>query len=249
MKILDISKWQPVVDYAKTAKDIDGVILRIGITYWGEQDMDIDPYFEQHYNGFKAEGVPVGAYYYSAADTIEVAKAEAEFCMTLLKSKQFELPIFYDVENNERQGSLSKDLLTQITDTFCNILEENNYYVGYYSYTAWLLSKFDTEFLSERHTLWKADYREDFDTSIPCDMHQYTSSGNVLGIEGNVDINNCFKDYITIIKENELNGIGEYTVPDVDENEINALQKQYAELEKKYNSLRLALSELLKESV
>ena len=73
-RILDISKYQPSVDYAKTAADCDGVILRAGLTYWGAQDMGKDPYFERHYKGFKAVGCPVGAYYYSAADTVERQK-------------------------------------------------------------------------------------------------------------------------------------------------------------------------------
>ena len=60
-KILDISKYQPVVDYAKTAQDCDGVILRAGLTYWGAQEMGKDALFEKHYGGFKAAGCPVGA--------------------------------------------------------------------------------------------------------------------------------------------------------------------------------------------
>jgi len=143
-KILDISKYQPNVDYAQTAKAVDGVILRIGLTYWGAQNMGKDECFEQHYAGFKAVGCPVGVYYYSAADSVAVAEKEADLCLSLLKDKQFELPIYYDVENNERQGDLSKQALTEIVDKFCSIVEKAGYFVGYYSYTAWLLSKFDT---------------------------------------------------------------------------------------------------------
>ena len=206
LKILDISKYQPNVDYEKVAKQIDGVILRIGITYWGKQEMGIDPAFEKHYAGFKAVGCPIGVYYYSAADSVEVAKREAEFCLSLMKGKQFELPVFYDVENNERQGNLSKQLLTQIVDAFCSTIQAAGYYVGYYSYTAWLRSKFNVNFLSKKYTLWKADYRLLYDISIPCDMHQYTSKGSIAGINGDVDLNNCFVDFKKIIKEKGLNG-------------------------------------------
>ena len=206
LKILDISKYQPNVDYEKVAKQIDGVILRIGITYWGKQEMGIDPYFEKHYAGFKAVGCPVGVYYYSCADSIAMAEKEADFCLSLLKDKQFELPVFYDVENNERQGNLSKQLLTEIVDTFCSIVEKQGYFVGYYSYTAWLQSKFDTNYLSSKYSLWKADYRTFYDKKIPCSIHQYTSKGRVNGINGNVDLSNCFVDFAKIIKEKGLNG-------------------------------------------
>ena len=220
LKILDISKYQPNVDYEKVAKQIDGVILRIGITYWGKQEMGIDPYFEKHYKGFKDVGCPVGVYYYSCADSIAMAEKEADFCLSLLKDKQFELPIYYDVENNERQGKLSKELLTKITDTFCSIVEKQGYFVGYYSYTAWLQSKFDVPYLSSKYSLWKADYRIFYDKKIKCDMHQYTSSGTIDGIPyikgvqtGKVDLNNCFVDYEKIIKEKGLNGFGATPTP------------------------------------
>lgn len=206
LKILDISKYQPNVDYAKVAQQIDGVILRIGLTYWGKQNMGIDPYFEKHYAGFKAQGVPVGVYYYSCADTVEMAEKEADFCLSLMKGKQFELPVYYDVENNERQGNLSRERLTKIVDTFCSRVEKQGYFVGYYSYTAWLQSKFDTNYLSSKYSLWKADYRANYDKTIKCDMHQYTSEGSIAGINGRVDLNNCFVNFEKIIKEKGLNG-------------------------------------------
>ena len=206
LKILDISKYQPNVDYTKVAKAVDGVILRIGLTYWGKQNMGQDECFEKHYAGFKKAGCPVGAYYYSCADSVAMAEKEAEYCLSLLKGKQFELPIYYDVENNERQGGLSKAVLTQIVDAFCKKVEAAGYFVGFYASTSWLQSKMDTAALSKKYTLWKADYRAAYDKTIKCDMHQYTSEASVNGISGNVDMSNCTRDFVTIIKNAGLNG-------------------------------------------
>lgn len=211
LKILDISKYQPNVDYAKTAKAVDGVILRIGLTYWGAQNMGKDECFEKHFAGFKAVGCPVGAYYYSAADSVAVAEKEADFCLSLLKGKQFELPIYYDVENSQRQGSLSKAALTQIVDAFCSKVEKAGFFVGFYASTSWLTSKMDTAYLSSKYTLWKADYRAAYDKKIPCDMHQYTSGASVAGIGGRVDMSNCYKDFASIIKAAGLNGFSKTT--------------------------------------
>lgn len=207
-KILDISKYQPNVNYAQTAGAVDGVILRIGLTYWGAQNMGRDECFEKHYAGFKAVGCPVGVYYYSAADSVAMAEKEAAYCLELMKGKQFELPIYYDVENSQRQGSLSKALLTQIVDAFCSKVEKAGYYVGFYASTSWLVNKLDTEALSRKYTLWKADYRTAYDKTIPCDMHQYTSGASVAGIGGRVDMSNCYKDFASIIKGAGLNGFG-----------------------------------------
>lgn len=231
-RILDISKYQPNVDYAATAKDIDGVILRIGLTYWGAQNMGKDEYFEQHYAGFKAVGCPVGVYYYSAADSVAVAEKEADFCLSLLKGKQFELPIYYDVENNQRQGSLSKALLTQIVDVFCSKVEKAGFFVGFYASTSWLTNKMDTAYLSSKYTLWKADYRTAYDKTIPCDMHQYTSGGAVAGINGRVDLSNCYVDFEKIIKEKGLNGFEKEIIerPVETESEIENLSKEASRL-------------------
>ena len=206
LKILDISKYQPTVDYAKTAKTIDGVILRLGLTYWGAQNMGKDECFDKHYAGFKAVNCPVGVYYYSCADTVAMAEKEADFCLSLMQGKQFELPIYYDVENTQRQGNLSKELLTQIVDTFCSKLEKAGYYVGFYASTSWLLNKMDANYLGKKYTLWKADYRTAYDKTIPCDIHQYTSGAVIDGINGRVDMSNCYKDFASIIKKAGLNG-------------------------------------------
>ena len=205
-RILDISKYQPNVDYAKTAKDVDGVIIRAGLTYWGKQDMGKDPYFEKHYEGFKAQGCPVGVYYYSCADTVAMAEKEAEYFLSLIKGKQFELPVYFDVENNERQGKLSKALLTQIVDAFCSKLEKAGYFVGFYASTSWLKNKLDTANLGKKYTLWKADYRLLYDKTIKCDMHQFTSEGSIDGIKGNVDLSHCYVDFPKVIKGAGLNG-------------------------------------------
>ena len=205
-KILDISKHQPSVDYAKTAKAVDGVILRIGLTYWGAQNMGKDECFEQHYAGFKAQGLPVGVYFYSAADSVAMAEKEAEYCLSLMQGKQFELPVYYDVENNQRQGGLSKALLTQIVDAFCSKVEKAGYFVGFYASTSWLTGKMDTAALGKKYTLWKADYRTAYDKTIPCDMHQYTSGASVAGIGSRVDMSNCWVDFAEVIKKAGLNG-------------------------------------------
>ena len=205
-KILDVSYYQQDIDYKATAKDVDGVILRIGITYWGAQNMGKDSAFDKHYAGFKAVGCPVGAYYYSAADSVKIAEKEADYCLSLMAGKQFELPVYYDVENNQRQGGLSKEQLTQIVDAFCSRVQKAGYYVGFYASTSWLKNKMDTAYLASKYTLWKADYRTAYDKTISCDMHQYTSQGKVAGINGNVDLSNAYVNFEKIIKGKGLNG-------------------------------------------
>lgn len=216
LKIIDISKYQTTVDY-QAVKDagVDGVIIRCGITYWGAQNMGVDPLFLTHYNGFRAVGMPIGAYYYSAADTVEVAKKEAEFVKTLLAGKQFEFPVYYDVENEQRMGKLSKEMLTAIVETFCESLEEAGYFVGVYANTNYFVNKLDHARLAGKYTIWLADYRgNNANKTLKRDMWQYTSTGKVKGVAGDVDVNECYRDFPPIIKGAGLNGFsGETSKP------------------------------------
>lgn len=217
MKIIDVSKFQTTVDY-QAVKDagVDGVIIRCGLTYWGAQNMGIDPLFLTHYNGFRAVGMPIGAYYYSAADTVEVAKKEAEFVKTLLAGKQFEFPVYYDVENEQRMGKLSKETLTAIVETFCESLEDAGYFVGVYANTNYFVNKLDHARLAGKYTIWLADYRgNNANKTLKRDIFQYTSKGSVKGIAGNVDMNECYRDFPKEIKAAGLNGFskGESVTP------------------------------------
>lgn len=210
-KIIDVSEYQPNIDYAKVkAAGIGGAILRCGYTGWGSShSLNADKCFEKHYAGFQSAGVPVGAYYYSTADSVDFAKKEAGFVQSLLKGKQFAFPVYYDIENNERQGKLSKALLTEIADAFCTAMEDVGCFVGVYANTSWFTGKLDHAALAEKYTIWLADYRgSNADRTLKRDIWQYSSTGSVNGINGNVDVNECYRDFPSIIKAAGLNGCG-----------------------------------------
>ena len=217
MKILDVSKYQPNIDYAQVAKQVDGVILRCGVTGWGTANQcSTDDCFEKHYAGFKAVGLPVGAYYYSAADTIAKAQEEAEYCKKLLAGKQFELPIYYDVECRERMDKVSKEQLTAQVIAWCDKMEQAGYFVGVYSYTSFITEKLNIAALAQRYTIWLADYRQNYDRTIPRDMHQYTSTAQIAGIAGGVDMSNLFRtNLMETIQEAGLNGFAKKPTPNV----------------------------------
>lgn len=210
MTLLDVSAYQPNIDYEKVKRaGIDGAILRCGITYWGKQVCSIDDCFEKHYKGFKAAGMPVGAYYYSAADTVAVARREADFAAGILKGKQLEFPIYYDIECEPRMGNLSKTELTEIAKAFCNAMEKAGWFTGVYANTNYFLNKLNHAELAERYTLWLADYRgSNANKTLKRDIWQYSSTGNVDGINGNVDVNECYRDFPSIIQTAGLNGCG-----------------------------------------
>lgn len=213
--IIDVSVFQGDIDYDKVAQQVDGVIIRCGITFWGSFVPSTDSKWEKNYAGFKAAGVPVGAYYYGVARTVEQAEQEAEKCLELLKGKQLEYPIYYDVECTEIQGNLTKEQLTEIVDTFCSIVEAEGYFVGFYTMLSWAQTKLDYPALAKKYTSWIAWLDGDPSTKLtPAPAAwQYTWSGKINGIGTKVDRDYFYKDFPSIIKEAGLNGYGDMDKP------------------------------------
>lgn len=187
---------------------IQGAILRAG--YGGEADQK-DARFEQYYAAAKAAGMPVGAYHYSYAKTVARAKTELDCFLSWIADKEFELPLYFDIEDRSQQN-LGKKLLTDMTVTFCEGLQRAGYYAGVYANKYWLTSLLDYDRL-QPYTIWVAQYYETNTFTKSYDLWQYTSSGTVPGIAGRVDLNWCYRDFESEIKEKGLNGFAASTEP------------------------------------
>ena len=213
---IDVSKHQGVIDWSKVKTDF--AILRAG---FGRYTSQKDPLFERNYAGAKAAGIPVGAYWYSYAKSAEKAREEAKACLQVLQGKQFEFPIYFDIEDST-QGSLGKTVLTAMCEAFCDTLEKAGYFAGVYASTYWFTSKLDHARLVGKYTIWLADYRAGYNKTLKRDMHQYTSNGHVDGISGRVDRNTCTRDFPGIIKKAGLNGFDKADKPLAGENSAQA---------------------------
>ena len=203
MNGIDVSKWQgSKIDWAKVkAAGIDYAILRAG---YGSYISQKDPTFERNYAECKRLGIPVGVYWYVYAKTLDGIKQEVKTLLEAIKGKQFEYPIYLDIEN-EAQASMTKAALTQMIETGCTALEQAGYFAGVYTYTSFA-SYMDYAGLAKKYTMWLADYRKNYNTTLTRDMHQYTSTGNVAGIGGRVDCNRAYVDFPAIIRAAGKNG-------------------------------------------
>lgn len=202
-KIIDVSTWQGNIDWSKVKDDgVQGAIIRAG---FGKVVSQKDNKFERNYTSAKAVGMPIGAYWYSYATSVADAKKEAEVCLSILKGKQFEYPIYYDLEDSSMVGC-GKSVLTQIATTFCEALENAGYFVGIYSNPSWLKNYLDYSSI-KKYTLWLAHWGVS-EPSYECDLWQYSSSGSVSGISGRVDMNWGYRDFPTTIKNGKYNGFG-----------------------------------------
>lgn len=223
-QLIDVSTHNGVIDFQKVkAAGIDNVIIRCGFTGYGKSHtLNKDERFETNYKNAKGAGLNVGAYYFSVATSEADADREAAFVLSLLKDKQFELPIYYDVEDShdvtqpgvhpQNMLNLSKSALTAIVNRFCDTVEKAGWFVGIYSGKYWFRDKLDMSVLN-RYTVWLAHWTAQTDYTGPFALWQYTDSGRVDGISGNVDMNILYQDFAPVIKRLGLNGFPKQTAP------------------------------------
>lgn len=213
---IDVSQWQGTIDWAKVKPQIDFALLRAGYGDTLTNPNQVDTQWARNYSECKRLGIPVGVYFYSYATTIEMAKQEAKSCIALLKGKQFEYPIYYDVEEMSifRTGKTN-----EIIQAFCSELEKAGYWVGIYIYRSAAQSYLNNT-VKKRYAMAIAEYGPKLNYSDPYGVWQNSSSNRYNGISGNVDHDYCYVDYPTQIKAKGKNG---YTKP-VDSNRIETTQ-------------------------
>lgn len=202
MKGIDVSEWQGNVNWSHVKTDgVKFAIIRAG---YGRELSQKDKQFENNYAGCKSNGIPVGAYWYSYAVTPEEAKREAAVCLQVLRGKTFEFPIYFDMEEH-KQFAFGKARCTEIAKAFLETVEGAGYWVGLYSFQSALESMFEKSLLN-RYAVWVAQYATKCTYSGQYGMWQKRSDGSIYGVGGNVDVNECYLDYSTLIKKAGRNG-------------------------------------------
>ena len=192
MNGIDISEWQENINYSKLKEQgIEFAIIRLG---YGKQINQKDSMFETHFEGLKNAGIKVGAYLYSYAYVKEGAKLEVENTLKIIKGKQFDLPIFYDMEES-KQALLGKEVLTEMANEWCRILKNAGYKAGVYANLNWFKNYLNPyEIKAEGNYIWLALWNNDENPNVqfPVDFWQYSSKGKLDGIEGRVDLDKCY---------------------------------------------------------
>lgn len=221
-KGVDISKWSGEVDFEKLkAAGIDFVIIRVG-SYTNK-----DPRFDEYYDKAKAAGLHVGAYFFTYSETVGEAIADAYNVIDWLEGKQFEYPIFFDVEDDPNENyypsTFDEKLITDMSHAFMSTILSCGYYPGLYTNLEFLTKVFEEDRVLSTYDVWFARYLSDpYDpTIVPSEkeilensklysMWQY--AGNVPGYAGAMsdlckcDLNYAFKNYPEIMKKYGFNG-------------------------------------------
>ena len=195
--VIDVSEWQGDIDWAKAKADgVEGVIIRLG---YGEGN-NADKKAQRNISECKRLGIPFGVYWYSYADTPSIAKEEGTDVVAKLKQfgvnpSDLAYPVYYDLEKWTWEGHkppTDPNVYNNIVNNWYSALQSAGYKnLGVYSYTSYLQGPLKHADIYAK-TTWVAQYgaRMGFD-SFPTNSRgwQYTSTGKVDGISGNVDMN------------------------------------------------------------
>lgn len=207
LKGIDISEMQGRIDYSKVKKQVGFIIFRLG--FGGDYTNQDDSQVQYNFTNCEKLGIPYGVYLYSYANTIEKAKSESAHALRLLKGHKPTYPVFLDLEES-RIANCGKAKILEIAKTFCNAIEKAGYKYGTYANLNWF-ENYLTDPWYNTKPIWIAQYYSKCEYNKHYDIWQYSSTGRVNGISGNVDMNYMY------VKEDllgDVDGDGRITAKD-----------------------------------
>ena len=203
--VIDVSSFQDPIDWTKVkASGVKGVIIRCG--YRGAKDgkLKIDTMFDNHIKGAHKAGLKIGVYFFTQALTAAEGREEVAYTLNLIKKAGIPLAypvgidsedVFYTENGKKKAGranGLSKAKRTAAIKGFCDECKAQGYEPMIYASTSWLNNKLNMSKLPFK--VWCAQYNSVCEYKGSYIMWQYTSTGSVSGVKGNVDMNHCYME-------------------------------------------------------
>ncbi len=195
---VDVSYYQGEIDWEKVkASGIEFAIIRLGYRGYGQEGKLVeDKMAFENLEGALEAGLKVGVYFFSQAITVEEALEEADFVLKRIQDYDITMPVVYDweyVSAEARTANMDPRTLTDCYLAFCGRIEEAGYtpmayFNSYQSRSLMYLTEL------EQYPFWLALYSDRMTYPYRIEMWQYTDSGRVPGIAGNVDLNLMFTD-------------------------------------------------------
>lgn len=195
LKGVDVSGHQGNIDWVAVKNSgIDFAILRCG--YGENLSSQDDSCFVRNINECERLGIEYGVYLYSYALTENGAISEANHVLRLIRGHEVPLGVWFDMEDadgyKQTKGMPSDATLVDICKTFCDTIRANGYGVGIYASYYWFVTSLNDSKL-DVYDKWVAQWSSRCSYTKPYKMWQYTSTGTVNGINGNVDMNYLYR--------------------------------------------------------
>lgn len=195
---VDVSVYQGEIDWQAVADaGVDFAIIRVGYRGYSQGAIQPDTNFQKNMEGALKAGLDVGVYFFSQATTVREAEEEADYVLEAIRNYPVTYPVVFDWEfidgQQARTDEIDGERMTECAKTFCELVRAGGYTPMVYfnqeqGYLYYQLDQLD-EF-----SFWLAEYDEKPDFFYNFAMWQYTHTGTVPGIPGNVDLNLAFQD-------------------------------------------------------
>lgn len=216
---IDVSKFQETIDWEQVAESgVDFAMIRVGYRKSVAGEIVEDECARYNLQEAAANGIWIGAYFFSTAVNEAEAEEEAEWVCRILEGYPITYPVVYNCEGfqeeTSRQYGMTVEERTALAQVFLDRIEEAGYTGMFYAARSELQDSlfWDTEILEQRYRIWVAQYLADVYPEIPGPeydgsfaMWQYTDEGTVPGIRTVVDLNVAYFGYeeTTSVSEND----------------------------------------------
>ncbi|RII35035.1 glycoside hydrolase [Clostridium chromiireducens] len=182
IKGIDISNNNGEIDFKKVATDnVEFVYMKAS-----EGKTFQDSMMESFYNSCKSNGLKVGAYHFLVGSSYPEAQAENFY--RKIKEYEWDLIPILDIER-EFYGLC--DYVVRFIDAFKKLCPLQ---LGIYSYTGFISNIESIQNTIKDYPFWEANYNN-VPWNLPSNFfnnkvgHQFTETGNIVGIDGKVDVN------------------------------------------------------------
>ncbi len=194
---IDVSMWNGKINWNEVAASgIHFAIVRCGYRGSSTGTLVKDSSVGTNITGAKNAGLKVGLYFFSQAINEAEAVEEASMAVQIARSYGISMPIFLDVESSGGRGdSISTSQRTANIAAFCRTVQNAGYSAGVYANTNWFSEKINVSSLTSYH-IWLAQYAASPTYSRSrYDIWQYSATGRVNGISGDVDLDISYRSY------------------------------------------------------
>ena len=189
---IDVSSFQGEINWEKVKNTgVEFAIIRLGFGYTVNNELVLDKYFKENLQHAKEQGLKVGVYFYTYANTLEEIEEQAKFIVKNLDGVDLELGVAFDWENwnNFQDYHVSFYDLDNMYNNFSTLLKEKGYDAMLYGSKFYLINVWNTE----NKNVWLAHYTGMTNYDKDYKIWQFSDKGLVDGISGFVDLDVLYK--------------------------------------------------------
>ena len=252
-RVIDISQFNNVTNWAKVKATKIPVIIRIG--YRGSKTgiITYDPRYKEYRKACEEYGIEHSFYFFPCSITDSEAHEEALFIKNEVINSGIKMPVFLDSEvvqhdKSGRSDRQSKEKRTRMLRIICEDLLKWGIPCGIYASRSWFYNNIDMSQIPSDavKNTWVAEYGVTMTKYTGYFvMWQYSSKESVNGISGVVDMSNQYYDFHMMIDGKETSFNHETNTSSEHKKEEKPVEK--SELEKVIEVARAELGYLEKQ--